>query len=174
MKYKILYIMRGISQKVAQVAAKLKAPLAIHCEAIHIDDVWKSCLQLASTRKCVWFVLTPINYNYVKLMFGAPPKRTYEKVLVSRYKKLIEMGQIIQLQVHLRRILRMSENKQRKMIVSSYNWLKRKIGVIPTEFVPGWWSYNNDTTKICKELSLRVVKFSDYFYIHDYGMIKGV
>lgn len=170
-KYKVGYIVRGILQKFSQVYSKLTAPTSVHCEAIHIDDVWKKCLDLASKKKCVWFVLTPVNFSYVKLMFGALNKRAYEKVIVDRYKKLVEMGQVIQLQVHLQRILRMSHNQQRKMIVSSYNWLKKNIGITPKELVPGWWSYNKDTLKICKELNMRLVKFTDYFYVHDYDMI---
>jgi hypothetical protein len=38
-------------------------------------------------------------------------------------------------------------------------------------FVPGWWSYNEDTVKIIKKLGLKLILYKDYLYLHDYQLM---
>jgi predicted deacetylase len=56
------------------------------------------------------------------------------------------------------------------MIMGAYEWMVER-GFKPAMFVPGWWSYNEDTVKIIKKLGLKLILYKDYLYLHDYQLM---
>ena len=65
----------------------------------------------------------------------------------------------------------MSYAEQEKLFNESIEWMRKEIGIVPTEFVPGWWSYNKDTLRLCKRFRLKMVNSFDYDYTHDYHWV---
>ena len=81
-------------------------------------------------------------------------------------------GARLELHIHLSITLKnMTRAEQDRLFKGSLDWMKKELGIIPTEFVPGWWSYNQDTLDLCKEYGLKMIYERDYDYTHDYHWV---
>lgn len=146
---------------------------AVHAEVVFYDPAWQKIRRICRKRKMVWFVTTPVNYEYTKAFFNCGlSKGDFSKTILKRYKEMEKMGQRIELHAHLSMENNMAYKKQKRMVKEALAWMKKN-GFDVAEFVPGWWTYNQDLIKILKELRIRPVKKSDYYSIHDYELIKG-
>jgi len=67
--------------------------------------------------------------------------------------------------------IKLSKQRVSEIMKRRYLWMKKELGIVPTEFVPGWWSYNKDTLKICKKYGLKIIYERDYDYTHDYHWV---
>lgn len=142
---------------------------AIHVEAIHEDKIFEK-IKKQLPKKPICFVITPINYDYIKGTIGTSlRKKELERVLRERYNFLKKYAQL-ELHVHLTVLCDMSHREQWKMITDAYKWFEKTLGFKPTKFVPGWWAYNKNTEAICKRLGLKLVKEYDYFSVHDFEL----
>ncbi|MBS3087464.1 hypothetical protein J4226_02620 [Candidatus Pacearchaeota archaeon] len=146
-------------------------PLTVHTEAIMIDSVWNEIKkEVARGRVSRWYVMTPENIDYYKSFFNIKMSTSdLSKIMKERYLWMISHGQRLELHAHLCLVMEnMSFQEQEKILKNSYYWMKKEIGVTPKEFVPGWWSFNNDTLKILKKLNLKMIGQRDYDFTHDY------
>jgi len=149
-------------------------PLAVHTELIIDDDVWEIV-----KKKCggggvrVWHVMTPVNYDLYKSSFNNKLSREeVSKVMKKRYLWMKDRGAKLELHIHLSLTMKnMTYGEQEKMFKESLDWMKTELGIVPKEFVPGWWSYNEDTLKICEKYNLKMIYERDYDYTHDYHWI---
>jgi hypothetical protein len=142
----------------------------IHVEAIHNDEVFKKLKNIVIHKKPICFVITPVNYEFIKTNIGTSLQRKkLEKILKDRYLFLKKYTQL-QLHVHLNILCNLNYREQQKIILSAYKWFEKNLGFKPTMFVPGWWRYDKNTEIICKRLNLKLVKSTDYFFIHDYEL----
>ena len=169
------YVSKGIRNKIKARLERIeryRKMKTIHCEAIHDDRVWGSIQEVIRNERFLFFCVTPVNYKYVDVVFGIDlGHEDYSELLVRRYKFLEERGQRIELHVHLALLLhRLSYQKQESMIMGAYEWMVER-GFKPAMFVPGWWSYNEDTVKIIKKLGLKLILYKDYLYLHDYQLM---
>lgn len=80
-------------------------------------------------------------------------------------------GERLQLHIHLSLIRNLSFKEQEKIFREALEWLNEEVGITPTEFVPGWWKYNQDTLKVLKKEGLKLIHYSDYNSTHDYCWI---
>ena len=143
----------------------------IHCEAIHNDRVWKNVKYwVKKYHRAIWFVITPVNYEFIQVEVGAPPKPEWEEIITRRYTWLKSRQQELQPHVHLRLkpMFFSSKSWQEAKIKSAVSWMESSLGVKPDKIAFGWWSFNRDSVKISKSLGLDVVKRMDYFYTHDF------
>lgn len=149
-------------------------PLTVHTEAIVIDSVWEKVKQKALSRKIKkWYLMTPANYEFSKIFLNLKiSKQEFSKILKQRYLWLLNHGQKVELHVHLNPIMNISMEEQEKLISESILWLKKELEIKLTEFVPGWWKYNEDTIKILNKYNLKLVKPSDYKSTHDFDWLK--
>jgi hypothetical protein len=87
----------------------------------------------------------------------------------ERYLWMIDHNQKLELHIHLSLIMKtMTYASQEKIFKDSINWMKKELRITPKEFVPGWWSYDDNTLKVCKKFNLRMIKPKDYDFSHDY------
>ena len=149
-------------------------PLTVHTEAIVIDSVWKK-IQVEVKKGDIfkWYVMTPTNADYFKSEFNINVSRSsLSKILKERYGWMVKQGVRLELHMHLSMVMNnISYKEQEKMFKESLGWMKKELGIIPKEFVPGWWSFNEDTLKLCKKYGLKIVHERDYDYIHDFDLI---
>jgi len=153
---------------------KIFKTTAVHTEAIHNDKVWEKVKEFVKNQDAEWFVLTPVDFEFAKTMFGfGGTAKQYEKTILQRYKWLQEHGQKIQLHVHLRYFVSMvSKKEQEEKIEGAINWMKKN-GFDFDKIVFGWWSYNKISEEIVSKHGLVMPKYFDYYNIHDYDLIKG-
>ena len=143
----------------------------IHCEAIYDDDVWRAVKRFVKSRhRAIWFVLTPVNYDFVKVEYNPPSKEEWEKIITKRYKWLKGHQQELQLHVHLKLKPEYIPSKRWQIdkITTAYYWMKDNLKVTPTMIAFGWWSYNRDSVMIAKSLGLEVIKRRTYWFTHDF------
>jgi hypothetical protein len=150
-------------------------PVTVHTEALMLDNVWEEAKKLAISGKVrTWYVMTPANYEYLKMMFNF--KMTQEqlsKTLEERYKWLINHGQDLQLHLHLCIIMNISKSEQEKLFKESLQWMKEKLNIVPKEFVPGWWTDNSETREILKKYNIKRITRTTFKAIHDYDLVRG-
>jgi len=164
----------NIFRKIYKNLVVIGKPLVVHTEALAIDSVWEMAKKAALSGKVrKWYVMTPVNYDYSRVCLNLKlSKKRYSDLLKKRYLWLINHKQKLELHVHLNMIMNISYNEQEKLITESVQWMKKELNLNVKEFVPGWWMSNGDTLKILKKLKLRLVKFVDYRYMHDYEWIS--
>lgn len=149
-------------------------PLTIHTEAIMIDSVWEKIKDQVKKGKIQkWFIMTPANYDYYKADFSISLSREkLSEIMKKRYKWMLEHKQKLELHIHLSMIMdNMSYKEQEALFKESITWTKKELGIEVKEFVPGWWSYNQDTLKILKKFNLKLITPKDYDFIHDYNWV---
>jgi hypothetical protein len=161
--------MRNVLYFIRMQMNRFLKPTAIHAESIHIDRVWEKAKQYAGHKKATWFVFTPENFKLVKETLGFKgSKKEYERILIKRYRWLKNHGQRIQLHVHLRYFPdTMKESDINKKINKSFKWLAKN-EFLPTEVVFGWWIWPKCAEVLANKLGLKVVKYFDYYWFHDY------
>jgi len=149
-------------------------PLAVHTELIMDDDTWE-IIKKKCKQKCVkvWHVMTPINYELYKTSFNIKlSKKKVSEIMRERYLWMKNNGQNLQLHIHLSLTMKnMTYKEQDKIFKGSLDWMKKELKIIPSEFVPGWWSFNDDTLKLCKKYNLKMIYERDYDYTHDYHWV---
>jgi peptidoglycan/xylan/chitin deacetylase (PgdA/CDA1 family) len=149
-------------------------PLSVHVELVMDDDVWEKIKDKVLKKEVrVWHVMTPVNYELYKTSFNIKMhKNRLSEIMKKRYLWMKEKGEKIELHIHLSLTMKnMSYAEQKKMFKESIDWMKKELGITPKEFVPGWWSYNKDTLKICQEFDLKMIYERDYDYTHDYHWV---
>ena len=117
--------------------------------------------------------MTPANSDYFKSDFKVKiSKDKISNILRERYQWMLKQGQKLELHLHLSIIMNnMNYKEQARLFEEAISWMKKELGVTPKEFVPGWWSYNNDTLALCKRFKLKMIYPKDYDFIHDYNWI---
>jgi len=146
-------------------------PLTIHTEAIMIDEVWEEIKkEIKRNRVKTWYIMCPCNIDYFKADFNVQmSKEEISKIMKERYLEMISLGQNLELHVHLSQVIQnISPEEQERLIVGGIRWMGEELNINPTEFVPGWWAYNEDTLKICEKHGLKMIFERDYDYSHDY------
>jgi len=146
-------------------------PLTVHTEAIIFDSVWEEIKKKVEEKKIVkWYIMTPVNYDLYKSSFNAKiSKSEISKIMKERYLWMIKKNQKLELHIHLSLIMdNLSYEEQDKLFRESINWIKKELKFTPKEFVPGWWSYNKNTLKLCKKYGLKMIYSKDYDFCHDY------
>ena len=149
-------------------------PLSVHVEMIVDDDAWVEIQKrvLGGGVK-VWHVMTPVNEFIYRSSFNIKKsKKEIARIMKERYLWMKERGQRIELHIHLSLTMKnMTYAEQDKMFKESLDWMKKELGIVPKEFVPGWWSFNEDTIKLCKKYGLKMIRERDYDYTHDYHRV---
>ncbi len=133
----------------------------IHAEILVHENIWKNLLKKAIGQGYTWFVITPANYDYCKAYFELNlSKKKFTETLTKRIKKLKELGEDIQLHVHLakKKCFLVDEIQEQKF--SEAIEFLHALDVYPTKFAAGWWIYNNKTIDIAKSHEIKE--------IHDY------
>lgn len=148
-------------------------PLTVHTEAIFYDDVWNIIKEKMRKKEIhTWYIMTPINYYDIKHYFWLKEsKKEIEHKMINRYIKMKKNGERIQLHVHLHPLIKMAFKDQEQLIANSINWMKKEIGISPTEIVFGWFRHNEDSEIICKKYNLKIISFNEYNSIHDFDWI---
>lgn len=149
-------------------------PFSIHTEAIFYDDVWVLVQRLASDKEIsVWHVMTPVNYDYFKGVFCINfSKEELSDIMQERYLWLIEQGHRVELHIHFDKLGRMSFNQKEEMIKEGVEWFETKLGFKPTEFVAGWYYFDNDLLLILDKYNLTLIKQEDYRVLHDFHVLE--
>lgn len=157
-----------------------KRPITFHTEAVFNERIWEKVVKFVQAgNKAIWFVLTPVNYDFAKTEHGLRlSKEDYEKVLIEKYNWLKDNGQEIQLHLHLSRVLTdMYDSKeqnieeQEEYFQEAVDWLKRN-GFEATKITFGWWNYDENSLELAKKYGLQVVKQYDYYWLHDFDFIR--
>lgn len=163
-----------ILQKIYRNLIVLFKPLTVHTEAIILDEIWEIAREKALSGKIkTWYVMTPANYEFTKVFLNLKiTKKEFEKKMKERYLWLLSHNQKLGLHIHLNPIMNISYSEQEKLFRESLEWMKKELNLNVTEFVPGWWKYNEDTLKILRKNNLKLVKPTDFKSIHDFDWLK--
>ena len=149
-------------------------PLTVHTEAIMVDFVWEKIQEEVKKKRVLkWYIMTPANIDYFRSEFNVKmSKNKLSKIMKTRYKWMLDHGQKLELHIHLSHIIgNISYKEQDMLFKESIDWMKKELGIMPKKFVPGWWSYNKDTFKLCKKFGLRMIHERDYDFTHDFHWI---
>lgn len=149
-------------------------PLAIHTELIMDEDCWKEIQKKVKKGGVkVWHIMTPSNYDLYKTSFNVKlSKKSLSEIMKKRYLWMKNQNQNLQLHIHLSLTMKnLTYSEQEKLFEGSLKWMKKELNIVPTEFVPGWWSYNKDTLNLCKKHNLKMIYPRDYDYTHDYHWV---
>lgn len=149
-------------------------PLTVHAEAIMFNSVWEKIKEKVKENKVkTWYIMTPANIDYFKSEFNVKmSKEKLSKIMKERYQWMIQYGQKLEPHIHLSVIMNnITYKEQEKLFKESISWMKKELGIISREFVPGWWSYNDDTLRLCKKFGLKMIYERDYDFTHDYHWI---
>lgn len=148
-------------------------PMTVHTEAIFYDDIWEIIKKKIRNKEIhTWYLMTPENFALTKGYFSlSESKSIIEKKMKDRYLKMKKMGVRLQLHVHLHPLMKINYGDQEKLIKGSIGWLKKEIGIVPSEIVFGWFRYNKDSEKLAKKYRLKIIKFDDFNSIHDYDWV---
>ena len=148
--------------------------LSVHTELIMDENIWKMVKKKCEMGEVrVWHIMTPANYNLYRTSFNVKlSKADVSKEMKERYLWMKNHGAKLELHIHLSLTMKnMSYEEQDKMFKESLDWMKNELNIVPTEFVPGWWSFNEDSLKICKKYGLKMIYERDYDYTHDYHWV---
>lgn len=165
--------LKFLKNKFSWMLSRFK-PLTVHTEAIFIDSIWEEVKKRVKENKVhVWHLMTPVNYELYRSSFNTRlSKNEISKIMKKRYLWMKENNQKLELHIHLSLTMnQMSYQEQEKMFKEAISWMKKELSITPTEFVPGWWSYNQDTIKLCNKYKLKLIREYDYDYTHDYHWI---
>jgi hypothetical protein len=169
-------VIKKLLKKLYKNLIVIGKPLSMHVEAIYIDEYWKGIKELVLTNPKkikTFFVMTPANYNYFKYAFNVHLEKTViSKKMKERYLWLLKHGQKVQIHIHSDFLMRLSFEELEKLFREGINWFKKNLGYSPVEFVPGCWTHNKDTLTLLKKYNIRMAKFTDYRFIHDYDLVK--
>lgn len=158
-------------KKVVSALRTVHKPLSVHCEALHISRVEYGLKGFLKEQESVvpLFCVTPSNKSYVQGTFG-PVGKSYVQKLEACYLRLRELGNPIQLHVHLTLVPNvLSWQKKFDLVYQGLKWM-RSIGLSPTELALGWWMGDRDLVDIALRLELRLVEWNDYRVVHDYEL----
>lgn len=133
----------------------------IHVEAYIRDDVWSILKRKIIGRGYIWYIITPANYDYCKSYFNIKTnKKEFTSTLKNRIEYLKKKNEEIQLHIHLGRYKQfLSKEIQEAKFKEALEFLT-PLGIKPTKFVAGWWTYNKDTIDIAKKYGIEEI--SDY------------
>jgi len=149
-------------------------PLTVHTEAIMLDEVWEQVQKQVKKNKIKkWYIMTPKNKDYFKSEFNLKKSdKELSKIMKERYIWMLKHNQTLELHIHLSHIMgNITYLEQEKLFKDSISWIKKELKINVKEFVPGWWSYNKDTLKICEKYKLKMIFPKDYDFTHDFHWI---
>ncbi len=163
----------GFVKKAIRIVIVRFKPLTVHVESIFYDDVWDIVKDKIKNKEIhTWYLMTPDNFPLTKGYFSLSESKKYiEAKMKKRYLKMKKLGERLQLHVHLHPLMKIGYEEQETLIKNSIDWLKKEIGITPTEVVFGWWRYNENSEKIAKKYGLKIIKFDKYNSIHDYDWV---
>ena len=135
----------------------------IHIEALVRDDIWYCLKRCLIGKGYTWFIITPVNYEYCKAYFNIQmDKDEFANILKERILYLKEAKEEIQLHIHLSIERTFLDNEiQKKKITNAIKFMNY-LGIKPTKFAAGWWSYNNYTLTLLQKFGIKE--------IHDYSI----
>jgi len=157
----------------AWIVSRFK-PLTVHTEAVMFDNVWGKIKEHVDKKDIEkWYIMTPANYDYFKAYFNVKvSKKELEKVMKQRYLWMIKNKQKLELHVHFSMIMENIDiGEQEKLLKESIDWIQKELGIKVKEFVPGWWSYDENTLKLLKKYGLKLIKPKDYDFTHDFHWV---
>ncbi|KXA90701.1 hypothetical protein AKJ57_03970 [candidate division MSBL1 archaeon SCGC-AAA259A05] len=132
-------------------------PEEIHVEDIFLDETYDKLLNYVKNHECICMLSTLNEFEYCKANHAIElNKNEFEKKLRERYSELKEHCRI-GLHTHLARgksIERLDYGEQRKKIRNGIDFLE-SLGIETSHFAPGWWSWNQNTIKACKDLGIK-------------------
>ncbi len=163
----------AIRRKIEWLSSRFK-PLTVHTETIMIDQIWRKVQEKVNRGKVEkWYVMTPVNKDYFKSEFNIKlSEEKLSKIMKDRYRWMLKEGQKLELHIHLSMVMsNMSYKEQEKLFRESIRWMRKELGIVPKEFVPGWWTYDDNTLKLCKKFGLKMIYPRDYDFVHDYDWI---
>ncbi|MHA1696609.1 MAG: hypothetical protein ACTSUG_15200 [Candidatus Helarchaeota archaeon] len=130
----------------------------IHAEVLVHEEIWKNLLKKAIGQDYIWFVITPANYDYCNAYFELNlSKKKFIEILTKRIKKLKELGEQIELHVHLaKEKCYLANETQEKKFNEALEFLNF-LDVYPTKFAAGWWIYNNHTIELAKAFGIKEI-----------------
>lgn len=154
----------------------MNKPLTVHTEAAFIDEVWEEIQKKVKKNEVYkWYLMTPANYDYFKGSFQTLlTKEEISNILKERYLWLKEKKQKIEIHIHLDLLASMKYQRQKEIIKESLRWFEKELGLRPKEVVFGWWMFNKDSERICKEMGLKIRKQNDFKSLHDYNWIGKI
>lgn len=135
----------------------------IHAEIFVHDEIWESLLEKAIGKGFIWFVITPSNYEYCSAYFELSlDKKEFSRILKERIMKLRELGEEVQLHIHLSKYrTHLDYEMQQKKFKEAIEFLKA-LDIHPSKIAAGWWIYDINTIKIARSYGIKE--------IHDYSI----
>lgn len=164
---------KSFKKMIRVIRVKFK-PLTVHTESIFVDSVWNEILKKIESKSIhTWYLMTPSNYEYFRGSFlETRTKKEISDIMKKRYLKMKTLGERLQFHLHLRIDMQISYSEQEKLFKEGLNWLKKEIGIKPTEIVFGWWLWNEDSVKLAKKYGLEIINFDKYNSTHDYEWVN--
>jgi len=147
---------------------KKKFANEIHTEYYFNNSIWGKIKKKAKTEKnLVWYIMTPVNYEYFRHYFGTRlPKEKLDKIMSTRAKWLAKNTKI-GLHIHFWRFGRMTFSEKDRMFKEAISWGKKN-SIDFDKFVPGWMQQHHDIEKLCKKYNLKLSKKK--IFLHDYEL----
>lgn len=145
-------------------------PMTVHTESIYLDYVWSEIKKRIKDKSIhTWYLMTPTNYEYFRgSLLEKRGKLEVSKIMKKRYLEMKKAGENLQFHVHLQIAMHMTYEEQDLFFKEGLNWLKKEIGISPTEVVFGWWLYDENSVKLAKKYGLKIITYDDYNSCHDY------
>lgn len=145
----------------------------VHTELYYDNETWEKIKKNCKTKKTTWYVITPANYDYLKVMFGCEySKEGLGNILAKRVHWLVANGQKIGLHIHFNHTRDMPYGQMDKMFMGSLIWARDNNIHFTEGFVSGYWIENDDIKRLCCKYRLRCVPRTR-FYMHDFELRKN-
>lgn len=127
----------------------------IHVEAIASDVVYAKLVNYV-LKKPVMCLVTALNESWCdqRIAIDSMPQNKYEELLKERYSNLAKHVKI-GLHTHLHHkytVRKLSFAEQYQKICEGTEFLEN-LGLKIVDFAPGWWSYDENTIRVCELLS---------------------
>jgi hypothetical protein len=146
-------------------------PQEMHVEALHNTRVFEKVLEYARKHPDIWYMVM-IDYDNSKARAGGLKisEKEYEDIVLRRTKELSTITKNIGLHPHLYIPYEdpLSYESQKKEILRIKGHLDR-IGIISSHVSFGYWTWDENTVRICQELGLKIHKRC--MALHDYDLM---
>jgi hypothetical protein len=155
-----------------------KKKVVVTLESIYIDEVWKEVQRLVNEKKVYkWFIVTTADYDYLKSLYNLQmSKIEMANIMAQRYKWMLEQGQLLELKLYLTRLANnITLEEQEHRLRLALHFMAKGLKVKPTEVMPGWFAYNNQTKELLKTYGLNLVDEEAYKKVYaDYEIIENI
>ena len=145
-------------------------PMTVHTESIYLDYVWDEIKKRIKNKSIhTWYLMTPANYEYFRgSLLEKRSKLEISKIMKKRYLEMKKTGENLQFHLHLQIAMHMTYEEQDSLFREGLSWLKKEVGISPTEVVFGWWLYDKNSVKLTKKYGLKIITYDNYNSCHDY------